>query len=966
MAGLPDRQGIVSVGRSGPDSLSFGAQFIVGRGIMPYLRLELLVAQGRSSTVTKYKHLGTIKLYLCDANAAIRQFHYIEGSSTPHEMKTFANDRPGFDDLSVPGGCTILQLGVKKIFPSMEHDVVTKLETSVKAQVAELLDLVAYHECSTEETTFTLYMHGDQVNSQHGSFHHVLRAAKYAVHLGQKHHDFLAPWFARTSLRRLNLDTVLSHKAVLGHNAVPRVKALPATTHFWNREEQAVFMIYGAIENYAEELAELQKRAEHEFPIHYAAMPGFIGPDGNIRKIIVVVNEDKDKNAHKYLAPRDRPVTCKIKDISDSDEIELNAERTKAPIPGLDPMAICFLADMPVSVKSNAARIVKVLGLEPPTGNSNNHAWLAGKLRASSATCHFCETLTEKPFAEDIAGFDELFETTTAGDAKTVSRTMAQKLCTWATTLASDLKVGVEIESDDGKVKYGTLSDLFPGLKAVTEGTGTPGLQTSYSLLNDAQKKAARTIAMSDNPVVSIHGCFGSGKTKFGLFIQAAIESQQPKHKTLWVVPTNQMADNLPGRHRYEYDRVALKGQIVRVYSISKAITKIADDLVSARPRLEAQKHSLEAIFYQGYPNQYPVLEDMVDSLKYEPYMCTFTTRDLEMALRTIFGAILKRVQSVVTTPTVARDPLMRSNFCPDLVIMDEGSRFREITTWSTAAAYAKAKAFLIIGDPKQLPPFGGLAGRDLTYGAQLQTSLLARIVGRGVPTAELMVNHRQLADLADLPSRLTYHERIQSGSPEQWTSEALHVNEMFRKLISPKVPRRQNRVLLSVRGSEECKVGNSWTNDLHVRYVTKKVARMLIDPGFKGAAGRPGKIAILCFYDALRAEMIAAIYEAELGRHLKDDQGGKGVRLAIRTVDGSQGDEADIVFVVAARTKHIGFCGDPHRMNVSMTRSRLGEVWLFEPSCMENEDPSEEKWFMQAFYQDLVRVGAVVKTSLV
>ncbi|GJC89611.1 hypothetical protein ColLi_12449 [Colletotrichum liriopes] len=80
-------------------------------------------------------------------------------------------------------------------------------------------------------------------------------------------------------------------------------------------------------------------------------------------------------------------------------------------------------------------------------------------------------------------------------------------------------------------------------------------------------------------------------------------------------------------------------------------------------------------------------------------------------------------------------------------------------------------------------------------------------------------------------------------------------------------------------------------------------------------------------------------VYQYEIG--LKAMLNGKEItqeeynRVAIRTLDSSQGDERDIVIVDFVQTGTTGFCGDLHRMTLGLTRSKLFEV-IFVSESMQ------------------------------
>ena len=63
-------------------------------------------------------------------------------------------------------------------------------------------------------------------------------------------------------------------------------------------------------------------------------------------------------------------------------------------------------------------------------------------------------------------------------------------------------------------------------------------------------------------------------------------------------------------------------------------------------------------------------------------------------------------------------------------------------------------------------------------------------------------------------------------------------------------------------------------------------------------------------------------------------------MRLAIKTVDGFQGQERDIIYISLVRsndTKDIGFLNDIRRMNVALTRARKKLVVIGDSATLSN-----------------------------
>merc|ERR1711998_813412 len=69
-------------------------------------------------------------------------------------------------------------------------------------------------------------------------------------------------------------------------------------------------------------------------------------------------------------------------------------------------------------------------------------------------------------------------------------------------------------------------------------------------------------------------------------------------------------------------------------------------------------------------------------------------------------------------------------------------------------------------------------------------------------------------------------------------------------------------------------------------------------------------------------------------------DESPKVITLRIATVDKSQGDEADFVYLLTTRSNRgdqIGFVNDPNRVNVALSRSKVALTILGNKDTMSN-----------------------------
>ncbi len=237
------------------------------------------------------------------------------------------------------------------------------------------------------------------------------------------------------------------------------------------------------------------------------------------------------------------------------------------------------------------------------------------------------------------------------------------------------------------------------------------------------------------------------------------------------------------------------------------------------------------------------------------------------------------------------------------LVVIDECTQATE-----PRAAIALARAsdrVVLIGDQRQLAP---TVTSDAARAGGLGVSLFERLLGVGVRASMLTVQYRMHPAIAAWPSRAFYGGLLEAG-----------VSAVQRPL-PPRWPSDHPVHFAHVDGRERrSRGGVSRFNAQEVRAVARAVERLLgRGEGAEGDADGEG--------ERLRADELGVItpYAAqvsELRRALPS-------AVEVRTVDGFQGREKEVIIISAVRANaraELGFLVDPRRLNVAITRARRG-----------------------------------------
>jgi superfamily I DNA and/or RNA helicase len=247
-----------------------------------------------------------------------------------------------------------------------------------------------------------------------------------------------------------------------------------------------------------------------------------------------------------------------------------------------------------------------------------------------------------------------------------------------------------------------------------------------------------------------------------------------------------------------------------------------------------------------------------------------------------------------------------------DLAILDEASK---ATTLEALVPLSRARKLVLVGDPKQLPPFnrdvsqGLLERHDVSKEDLTQTML--DIVRDGLPAdncVRLETQFRMVPAIGQLISEVFYDGGLRGGSVR--TSVAL----------SAVFPTPVTWLTTSFEEERnESRAGRSFANYREVD-VVQAVLLALSEASEK--VGEELSVALLTGYAAQR-DAVGRMVHSLAGR-------AGGLKLDWGTVDAYQGREADICIYSVTRSNAEsgqGFLADERRMNVALSRGSLGLI---------------------------------------
>ncbi len=275
---------------------------------------------------------------------------------------------------------------------------------------------------------------------------------------------------------------------------------------------------------------------------------------------------------------------------------------------------------------------------------------------------------------------------------------------------------------------------------------------------------------------------------------------------------------------------------------------------------------------------------------------------------------IIKAATVICTTNSTAGSEILKAEKF-DFAVIDEATQSTEP---SALIAVLKAKRFIMAGDHKQLPPTvlnEEAACRSFTK------SLFERLLALHGDKIRVMldVQYRMNEEIAEFPNREFYDGKLKAD--EQVKRRTL------RDILPESVDEDSEDVkpFLFIDTCDELeervRKGSTSRENPGEAKLVKDVAERLLNRGI-----RPEDIAVISPYD----DQVAQI------KRMLHVEG-----LEIKTVDGFQGREKEVVIVSFVRSNKsgtIGFLKDLRRLNVSITRAKRKLVLIGDSNTLESE----------------------------
>ncbi len=251
-------------------------------------------------------------------------------------------------------------------------------------------------------------------------------------------------------------------------------------------------------------------------------------------------------------------------------------------------------------------------------------------------------------------------------------------------------------------------------------------------------------------------------------------------------------------------------------------------------------------------------------------------------------------------------------------VLIDEATQATEPAT--LVPITRGCKQLVLVGDHKQLPPTV-ISSRAEKIG--LNISLFERLIELGVSSTMLLEQYRMHPCIAEFPSLQSYDGLLSNAVSEQ--ERLAPVGLIWPDFENPVA-------FLPVEGGEIVSPdGHSKANYSEAGWVLRMVESILL-----GGDILPQEIGIITPYNGqVRAinELMEATGDLEIG--------GKWDGIEVKSIDGYQGREKEVIVLSAVRSNpkgNVGFLDDSRRLNVALTRAKRGLVVIGDPKTLRNQ----------------------------
>ncbi len=480
-----------------------------------------------------------------------------------------------------------------------------------------------------------------------------------------------------------------------------------------------------------------------------------------------------------------------------------------------------------------------------------------------------------------------------------------------------EMEIAMEKVTSASNSRLAHLRDVMYGLKPPVFIKIDESIQLTR--LNASQNSAVQKIVAARD-IAIIHGPPGTGKTT--TLVQAILQTLKTEKQVLVCSPSNTAVDLLTEKLHREGINVLRLGNPARVSE--EVLMNTLDAKMTAHEsykELKKYRKTAEEYFRMAgkYKRTFGREEREQRQLFYaEARKILHDARTLEDY---IFHEQFDKAQVIACTPVVSSGKMMRDKHF-STVFIDEAAQALEPMCW---IPITRSDRVIFAGDHFQLPP--------TVKSKQAETEGLSKTLFEQcmhIDNVSVMLNtqYRMHEHIMNFSNKKFYHNELIAHESVKDTVLSFDENEYllhtpvdfidtagcgYNEIINP----------------ESLSIANPDEAQLLIKHL-----KLVLEQYLQGnRTNNRITIGVISPYKEQVQYITSKIDEDEQLVHFRS-------QIAIKTVDGFQGQERDIIYISLVRSndlKEIGFLSDIRRMNVALTRAKKKLVVIGDSATLAN-----------------------------
>ncbi|MGZ4055494.1 MAG: AAA domain-containing protein [Bacteroidia bacterium] len=444
--------------------------------------------------------------------------------------------------------------------------------------------------------------------------------------------------------------------------------------------------------------------------------------------------------------------------------------------------------------------------------------------------------------------------------------------------------------------------------------------------LNQSQNAAVQKI-ISAKDIAIIHGPPGTGKTT--TLVQAIRQTLKTEKQVLVCSPSNTAVDLLTEKLHREGITVLRLGNPARISE--EVMMNTLDAKVAAHESykdLKSYRKTADEYFRMAgkYKRTFGKEEREQRQLFYQE------ARKILQEARALEDYIIseqfEKAQVIACTPVVSSGRMMRDKQF-STVFIDEAAQALEPMCW---IPISRSNRVIFAGDHFQLPP---TVKSKKAEAEGLKETLFERCMHIENVSVMLNTQYRMHQHIMNFSNQKFYGENLKADASVKDTVLSFDANENL--LNSPlDFIDTAGCGYSEIMNPESLSIANPEEGQLLIKHLKLLLEQYSQSPASLKAAERSNKKITIGIISPYKEQVQYLTNQIGADEELQNYKS----QIAVKTVDGFQGQERDIIYISLVRSndqKEIGFLNDIRRMNVALTRAKKKLVVIGDSATLAN-----------------------------